>query len=53
VLAKPDCTIFAFLLAPAPGLLERHAQHRTALAALLAEILGPAGGKEARHTTGQ
>jgi LuxR family maltose regulon positive regulatory protein len=37
-LAEPDGTLGAFLLHPAPGLLERHARHRTAHASLLMEI---------------
>jgi LuxR family maltose regulon positive regulatory protein len=37
--AEPDGTLMAFLLHPAPGLLERHARQRTAHAALLAQIL--------------
>ena len=37
-LAEPDGVLLPFLLHPAPGLLERHARHRTAHAALLAEI---------------
>jgi LuxR family transcriptional regulator, maltose regulon positive regulatory protein len=36
--AKPDGAVMAFLLHPAPGLLERHAQHPTAHASLLAQI---------------
>jgi LuxR family maltose regulon positive regulatory protein len=48
-LAEPDRTLSAFLLYPAPGLLERHARHGTRHAALIAEILtllppGPPGG---------
>ena len=39
-LAEPDGALLWFLLHPAPGLLERHARHRTAHAALIAEILG-------------
>jgi LuxR family maltose regulon positive regulatory protein len=46
-LDEPDGGLLTFLLFPAPGLLERHARHRTAHAALLAEVLGllarPAG----------
>ena len=38
-LAEPDGALLPFLLHPAPGLLERHARHRTAHAALIAEIL--------------
>ncbi|HJZ02333.1 MAG TPA: LuxR C-terminal-related transcriptional regulator, partial [Streptosporangiaceae bacterium] len=37
-LAEPDGTFGSFLLHPAPGLLERHARHRTAHASLLMEI---------------
>jgi LuxR family maltose regulon positive regulatory protein len=36
--AEPDGALFWFLLHPVPGLLERHARHRTAHAALIAEI---------------
>ena len=39
-LAEPDAALLVLLLYPAPGLLYRHARHRTAHAALLAEILG-------------
>jgi len=38
-LAEPDHMLSAFLVYPVPGLLERHAQHGTAHAALVAEIL--------------
>ena len=38
-LAEPDGAVTMFLLSPAPGLLERHAGHRTAHAGLIAEIL--------------
>jgi LuxR family maltose regulon positive regulatory protein len=37
-LAEPDGSLGSFLLHPAPGLLERHARHRTAHASLLMEI---------------
>jgi LuxR family transcriptional regulator, maltose regulon positive regulatory protein len=37
-LAEPDGVLLWFLLHPAPALLERHARHRTAHAALIAEI---------------
>jgi LuxR family maltose regulon positive regulatory protein len=37
-LAEPDGVLLPFLLYPAPDLLERHSQHRTAHAALLSEI---------------
>jgi LuxR family transcriptional regulator, maltose regulon positive regulatory protein len=36
-LAEPDGVLLAFLLHPAPGLLERQVRHRTAHAALIAE----------------
>jgi LuxR family transcriptional regulator, maltose regulon positive regulatory protein len=39
-LAEGDRALAWFLLHPVPGLLERHARHRTAHAALIAEILG-------------
>jgi LuxR family maltose regulon positive regulatory protein len=39
-LAEPDGAHLSFLLHPAPGLLERHARHGTAHAALLAETRG-------------
>jgi LuxR family transcriptional regulator, maltose regulon positive regulatory protein len=39
-LAEPDGALSVFLLHPAPGLLERHAWHGTAHAALIAEIQG-------------
>jgi len=38
-LAGPDGALSAFLLYPAPGLLERHARHGTRHAALISEIL--------------
>jgi LuxR family maltose regulon positive regulatory protein len=38
-LAEPDGALSVFLLHPTPGLLERHARHGTAHAALIAEIL--------------
>ncbi len=39
-LSEPSGDLTPFLLYPAPGLLERHARHRTAHAALVAEIRG-------------
>ena len=39
-LAEPDGAVFAFVLHPAPQLIERHARHRTAHVALTAYILG-------------
>jgi LuxR family transcriptional regulator, maltose regulon positive regulatory protein len=38
-LAEPDGALLWFVLHPAPGLLERHARHDTAHAALIADIL--------------
>ena len=37
-LAEPEGALGSFLLHPAPGLLERHARHRTAHASLLMEV---------------
>jgi hypothetical protein len=39
-LAEPAGALAPFLLHPVPGLLERHARHRTAHAALVADIRG-------------
>ena len=39
-LAEPDGVLLAFLIHPAPGLLERHARDCARHAALIAEILG-------------
>ena len=47
-LAEPDGTLLSFLLHPVPGLLKRHARHRTAHAALIAEILSLLAGRDAR-----
>jgi LuxR family maltose regulon positive regulatory protein len=44
-LAEPDGALLWFLLHPAPGLLERHARHGTAHAALTAEILSLLAGQ--------
>ena len=44
-LAEPDGALLLFLLHPAPGLLERHARHRTAHPSLIAEILDLLAGK--------
>jgi len=43
-LAEPDGLLLPFLLVPAEGLLERRARHRTAHAALVAEIRGMLAG---------
>jgi LuxR family maltose regulon positive regulatory protein len=50
--AEPDRALVPFLLHPAPGLLERHARHRTAHAALLAEILGLLAGNRPAPPSG-
>jgi LuxR family transcriptional regulator, maltose regulon positive regulatory protein len=51
--AEPDGTLLAFLLYPAPGLLERHTRHHTAHAALVAEIQDRlAGTKSAQPAAG-
>jgi LuxR family maltose regulon positive regulatory protein len=44
-LAEPDGILLPFLLHPAPGLLERHARHRTAHAALITEIRSVLAGR--------
>jgi LuxR family maltose regulon positive regulatory protein len=44
-LAKPERLLFPFLIDPAPALLERHRQHGTAHAGLIAEILNLLAGK--------
>ena len=44
-LAEPDGLLTMFLLHPAPGLLERHAPHGTAHAALIADILSLLAGR--------
>src|SRR5215813_4006867 len=45
-LAEPDGALYWFLLHPAPGLLERHARHGTAHAALIADILSLLAGRK-------
>ncbi len=47
-LAEPDALILPFLIAPAPDLLGRHPRHRTAHAALLANVLGVLAGSPVR-----
>jgi LuxR family maltose regulon positive regulatory protein len=44
-LAEPDGAVLPFVLHPVPGLLERHARHRTSHAALIAEILSLLAGQ--------
>ncbi len=51
--AEPDGLVLPFLITPAPGLLERHPRHRTAHAALLANILGVLGGSPAQARSGR
>jgi LuxR family maltose regulon positive regulatory protein len=43
--AEPDGALLWFLLHPVPGLLERHARHRTAHPALIADILSLLAGQ--------
>ncbi len=43
-LAEPDSLIFPFVVVPARNLLERHPRHRTAHAALLADLVSVLGG---------
>jgi LuxR family maltose regulon positive regulatory protein len=45
-LAEPDGVLSPFLLYPAPGLLERHARHRSAHPALIADILSLLAGRK-------
>jgi LuxR family maltose regulon positive regulatory protein len=47
-LAEPDGILLPFLLYPAPRLLDHHARHRTAHAALASELLNLLAGRE--HT---
>jgi LuxR family maltose regulon positive regulatory protein len=44
--AEPDGVLMAFLLTPAPGLLERHARQGTAHPALVADILSRLAGRQ-------
>jgi LuxR family maltose regulon positive regulatory protein len=50
-LAEPDGFLLPFLLHPAKGLLERRTRHRTAHAALVAEIRGMLAGPEGNGGT--
>ncbi len=52
-LAEPEGILLAFLMHPAPGLLERHARHRTAHPSLIAEILDLLAGKRPAPSAGQ
>ena len=45
-LAEPDGALLWFVLHPAPDLLERHARHGTAHAALVADILSLLAGRK-------
>jgi DNA-binding CsgD family transcriptional regulator len=51
-LAEPDGMCLPFLLHPAPGLLERHARHRTAHAALISHILDLLAGRRTTSPPG-
>jgi len=50
--AEPDGVLLFFLLHPAPGLLERHARHRTAHAALIADIQSLLAGRRLAQAPG-
>jgi LuxR family maltose regulon positive regulatory protein len=50
--AGPGGAVLMFLLHPVPGLLERHARHRTAHAALIGEILSVLAGTAPASTPG-
>ncbi len=52
-LAEPDGALTIFLLHPAPGLLERHARHGTAHAAVIAENPRPARREQVRAAARQ
>jgi len=51
--AEPDGVLLWFLLHPVPGLLQRHARHRTAHPALIAEILSLLAGQRPVPPAGQ
>lgn len=51
-LAEPDGAVFAFVLHPAPQLIERHARHRTSHASLIVEILGLLDGRKPEPAPG-
>jgi LuxR family maltose regulon positive regulatory protein len=50
--AESDGVLLWFLLHPVPGLLQRHARHRTAHPALIAEILGLLAGQRPAPPSG-
>jgi LuxR family maltose regulon positive regulatory protein len=52
-LAEPDALVLWFLIAPARDLLERHPRHRTAHAALLANILDVLAGSSLPARSGE
>jgi LuxR family maltose regulon positive regulatory protein len=52
-LAEPGGACLPFLLHPAPGLLERHARHRTAHAALISQILDLLAGRRPASPPGE
>jgi LuxR family maltose regulon positive regulatory protein len=51
-LAEPDGALLWFVLHPVPGLLQRHARHRTAHPALIADILNLLAGNRPAPTAG-
>ena len=51
-LAEPDGVLLWFLLYPVPGLLQRHARHRTAHPALIADILSLLAGNRPASPAG-
>jgi LuxR family maltose regulon positive regulatory protein len=51
-LAEPDGALWTFLLHSAPGLLERHARHRTAHASLLMEVRSLLAGRTPAPASG-
>jgi len=50
--AEPDGALLWFLLHPVPGLLQRHARHRTSHAALIADILSLLAGNRSAPPAG-
>jgi LuxR family maltose regulon positive regulatory protein len=51
-LAEPDGALLWFLLHPVPGLLQRHARHRTAHPALIGDILSLLAGRAPARPAG-